>query len=302
MPYTKAYIKLIKRIHPKKIIAVNQGEALSLCLAKRFVSDFILVVCEHCNVTESIGDYKGWFGWYYRHFFQHEYNKYANVIHTVSFESKDDLVSNWGFPSEKVKVIYNPVMVDASLAQPKRNYKEDGRFVISAASRIEQQKRIDILLHGLSIAKSREPDLMRNVTVNIMGEGLLENEMKELAFRLSLTNMVNFKGFVKDPWRYVASSDMFVNTSEWEGLAVSIIEAQTVGTAVLASDCPSGNKELLLDGQAGCLFTRNDPEDFAEKLIQILQHKERLEEYVRVANNNLFRFDIDVIMKQYSEL
>lgn len=297
---TIGYYRLLKKIKPKTVIAVNQGEALSLALVKRFYKNFRLIVCEHSNITESIDDYKGFFGWYYRKFFRHEYLKYANVIHTVSYESKDDMVNNWNLPKEKIKVIYNPVMIEENEI-PKKVKNE--KFIITLASRLEKQKRLDILLKGMQIVKSKiSAAEYKNIEINIMGDGSLRDDLEKMSKSFGLNDIINFKGFVRDPWKEVAKSDLFISTSEWEGLSVSLIEAQKVNTPIFASDCPSGNKEILLYGKAGVLFEKNNIQDFADKFIRILENKEDLIVYSREAKNAFNRFDLFEIMKEYSRI
>lgn len=254
-----AYVRLLKQIEPDKVIAVNQGEALALCLAKRFIKNFRLIVCEHCNVSESIGDYKGIFGMYYRKCFQREYNKYADSIHTVSLESKQDLIDNWGFSPDKIQVIYNPVNIKKD-DYTKEKDDNDGRFVITAASRLTQQKRIDILLSGLSILRNKIGERrFSKLHVKIYGDGELKENLMDLRDKLGLKDTVDFEGFILDPWKEVAKADLFVSTSEWEGLSVSLIEAQFVQTPILASNCPSGNKEILLFGGGGIYLSEIIP-------------------------------------------
>lgn len=299
LAHTVGYYKLLKESQPSKVIAVNQAEALALCLVKRIYPNFKLVVCEHCNITESIEEYRGWFGWYYRKFFQKEYTKYADVIHTVSYESKEDMVKNWGFNADKITVIYNPALISIDKIPVK--VKND-RFTIVAASRLEQQKRIDVLLEGLAILKKNHLHLYNDLQIKILGDGSLREKLEALCHKLELDDNVKFFGYVKDPWKQAAQADLFVSTSEWEGLSVSLIEAQTVHTPILASDCPSGNKEILLYGKGGKLFKRNDPDDFAQKLFDILTNRGQLEAYVDEADKNLDRFDVHVIMKQYATI
>ena len=297
--HTIAYVKLLKRLKPQKVIAVNQAEALSLCIAKRFYPNFKLVVCEHCNISESIYDYKGWFGWYYRRNFVREYSQFADTIHTVSFESKEDMVANWGLPADKIKVVYNPVLIKTEDIPAK---KHNDKFVIVAASRLEKQKRIDILLQGMSVFFNSNPEKRGNICIYIYGDGSLKDELILMSKQLKIDDVVEFCGFKSEPWKEVAKADLFVSTSEWEGLSVSLIEAQTVHTPILASDCPSGNKEICMYGRAGKLFKKNDPNDFAEKLLDIVNNPGQLKEYVDVANANLDRFSVETIMKQYSML
>ena len=154
----------------------------------------------------------------------------------------------------------------------------------------------------MKIFFEKHPSEKEKICVKVYGDGSLKTELIDLNRQYKLDNIVEFCGFQKDPWKQVAVADLFVSTSEWEGLSVSLIEAQTVHTPILASDCPSGNKEICLNGKAGKLFKKNDPEDFAEKLFDIVCNKAQLQNYVQQADANLKRFDVKTIMAQYANL
>ena len=63
--------------------------------------------------------------------------------------------------------------------------------------------------------------------------------------RLQLTDIVTLVGFQKNPYAWMRRADLFVLSSRWEALPTVLIEAMACGTNVVATDCPSGPKEIL---------------------------------------------------------
>ena len=305
------YLMLLRRLRPQKVIAVNQSEALALCIVKRFFPNFKLVVCEHCHVSSNINGadaHKGFFGWYYKRFFQREYSKYADVIHTVSFESAEDLIQNFKFTEDQVKVIYNPIDLLRVKGMSQEGVEEEWLNdktlqVFLSASRISPQKRIDILLKAWSLFLSK--DKVRNLKYRLIicGEGDSKEEMIQLCKDLGVSQYTKFIGFQSNPWKFMGKADFFISTSEWEGLSCSLIEAQSLGVPILASNCPSGNKEILMNGNAGFLFENKNVTSCVAVMEQLISSsEEEIYEKIDVAYKNMDRFNIKRIVKQYYEL
>jgi len=81
---------------------------------------------------------------------------------------------------------------------------------------------------------------------------------------------VALPGFVPRPYAYMAHAALFAFTSRWEGLGFVIIEALAVGTPVVATDCPSGPREILADGRYGTLVPVGDDAALAEAIAATL--------------------------------
>jgi len=303
-----AYYQLLSTLRPSTVIAVNQYEALALCLVKRLLPHFTLVVSEHCHVSSNISGadaHTGAFGWYYRHFFRREYLKYADVIHTVSHDAADDLVQCHGIPAERIRVIHNPVDMELVHARA----REDGgltarkgqRRWLLAASRLSRQKRLDILISAWG-QLARDPEFAPDWRLVICGDGPERAMLERLAQDLGVADTVDFVGFQTNPWQWMHHSDLLVSTSEWEGLPCSLIEAQAVGVPVAAADCPTGPREILLDGRAGFLFPPGDVNACAAAIRRAVADPEAARQKVRTARLHLERFALADIIRQYADL
>jgi glycosyltransferase involved in cell wall biosynthesis len=104
----------------------------------------------------------------------------------------------------------------------------------------------------------------------ILGQGRARERLLALAAELGVAGDVDLPGFVPEPYAYMAHADLFAFTSRWEGLGFVIIEALAVGTPVAATDCPSGPREILQDGQIGPLVPVGDDAALAQAIMQTL--------------------------------
>ena len=95
---------------------------------------------------------------------------------------------------------------------------------------------------------------------------------------------------------------LFVSASEWEGLSLSLIEAEALGVPIVASDCPSGNKEILMNGDAGFLFENKNAEDCAWKILLAMENAELCRRKAKIGSENIERFELENIVRQYAEL
>ncbi|MEJ2427176.1 MAG: glycosyltransferase, partial [Candidatus Thiodiazotropha sp.] len=104
----------------------------------------------------------------------------------------------------------------------------------------------------------------------ILGEGRARARLEEEVRRLNLTHRVLLPGFVGNPYPYMKAASLFVLSSLWEGLGAVIVEALAAGTPVVATDCPSGPRELLAGLPGNPLAEPGDEAGLAEAMARQL--------------------------------
>jgi glycosyltransferase involved in cell wall biosynthesis len=100
----------------------------------------------------------------------------------------------------------------------------------------------------------------------VVGQGEGETELRALALELGIADRVIFAGFHTDPSAFYATADLFVLSSDYEGLPTVLIEALSFGLPVVSTDCPSGPAEILENGRWGRLVPVGDANALARAM------------------------------------
>jgi len=195
--------------------------------------------------------------------------KYADFVIAPSKGVADDLVKNKVVSISKIRVVYNPVdieLIEKKAEEPiSHPWFQGNDQVILAVGRLTKQKDYPTLLRAFSIVSRKV-----SCKLVILGEGEERKELEELVKDLGLEGTVDMPGFVENPFAYMARASVFVLSSLWEGLPNVLIQAMVCGTPVVATDCPSGPREILEDGRYGNLVPPGDPKQLAEAILMNL--------------------------------
>lgn len=224
--------------------------------------------------------------------------KKADVIVANSKETADELARITG---EETRCIYNPTLSEnyterAEEVVEQSWFHEDVPIIISVG-RLSKEKGFDTLIKAFK--KVRDKIDCRLV---IIGDGSLREELEELTESLGIAEMVWMPGYEANPYRYVSKADVFVLSSLFEGLPNTLIEALAVGTPCVATNCKSGPKEILLNGEGGYLVDVCDEDSMAEAIIKTLTEKEKTKAMLEKAQNMLWRFTPDEAGERYLEI
>lgn len=182
-------------------------------------------------------------------FFAHEMRMLDNIV-VLTESDRMAFASNLSLDSG---VIYNPLTLRASgqASSQHRKFLSVGRFTPG-------HKGFDILLKAFAQFAARESRWM----LEIVGEGVEEVAMRELAATLGVTDRVKFCRFTPDIQRHYAGASVYVLSSRWEGQPLVLVEAMAHGLPVIASDIPVC-RELLSGKGVGMMFSTGDAQDLA---------------------------------------
>jgi glycosyltransferase involved in cell wall biosynthesis len=129
----------------------------------------------------------------------------------------------------------------------------------------------------------------------ILGEGPLRQELEARALELGIHKKVDFHGFIENPFSLMASSDVFVLSSKWEGLPNVLIQAVSLGMRIVATDCTSGPQEILDNGKFGTLVEVGNIKMLSSAMLSSLE-KQHDSDYVK---SRAKHFSSDTIIPQY---
>lgn len=223
----------------------------------------------------------------------------ADAVFPSSAGVRDGL-ETFGVPRDRMHVVYNPISVD-EIQRSAREPLADAGFgdvpTIITVGRYAPQKDHATLLRAFAIVRRQSP-----ARLVLIGQGPLRAELEVLADELGIRSDVRFAGWQPNPFAWLARSDLFVLSSRYEGFGNVIVEAMACGLPVVSTDCPSGPREILRDGEAGELVPVGDPEALAAAMLAVLADPDRRARLAAQSAARAPEFDISVIGPRYAEL
>ncbi|GAB6180451.1 glycosyltransferase [Desulfotomaculum defluvii] len=201
--------------------------------------------------------------------------RFTDRIITVSDALKKELMEKEEISSGRLTTIYNGIEIekfdiDYNNEEIRKNLNIPvSGMVIGTIARLAPQKGISYLLKAASHLKEY------NVTLLIVGDGPLRQELEKEVLSLGLGDRVVFAGMRENIAQVLAALDIFVLPSVTEGLPLTILEAMAAAKPIVATRV-GGVPEAILDGRSGIVVPPKDPEALAVALAGLLGEKDRL--------------------------
>jgi glycosyltransferase involved in cell wall biosynthesis len=197
----------------------------------------------------------------------------TDLIIVNSFEFKKQMDKEYKIKS---RVILNPFdfnyIKKKSLDNVENNFfKKNSLKLINVGRLVDQKDQITILKAVQLALKKR-----KNIQLIIVGKGEKKNELNNFILRNKLQKYIKLIGYQKNPFNYIQSSDLFILSSKYEGLPNALIESIFLKKSVISSDCPTGPKEILDNGNYGSLFKVGDYRSLAKLIINFKKNNDKI--------------------------
>lgn len=200
-----------------------------------------------------------------------------------------DVLARGGIPPERITVIHSGISLDATRAAGRFDIRgalglaPGARVAANVAALVPHKDHATLVTAAKHLAH-RLPDLHWVVA----GEGELKAPLEAQISQLGLRGRVHLMGHIRTPERLIADADIYVMSSQQEGLGTAVLEAMALGIPV-ASTTAGGLPEMLGEG-AGLLVPPRDPAALAEAVAQILEGAELRARLVNRARTEVLRF------------
>lgn len=231
---------------------------------------------------------------------------FASKVIALSYGVKENIEKRYKVDSKKIDVIYNPVdtvkiaeSITAGEIKPEHASIFDGKEkIIITAGRLHHDKDQATLIKAFAEVRKKI-----DARLVILGEGELEQELKQLAKELDLADKIHFLGFQENPYIYFAHADVFVLTSKREGFGHVLAEALASGIPVVSTWALPGAKEVLHNGEFGLMCEVGNAKEIADRISEVFAWTD--EERDAVISEGLKRIDAfqaETIVKQYERM
>lgn len=200
----------------------------------------------------------------------------ARLIH-VSRSEMEEAVQLGISDAGRGRVIANGVdaeAIDRVGVEVGRKRREVGLdpsdVVIGTIARISPQKGLDDLIRAAALVTAQAPRARFLLVGDApVGDEDVRERLRALAFDLDLEDRVLFAGYRTDAIELLRCMDVYVSSSLWEGLPITLLEAMACGRPVVATDV-TGNRDVVVEGQTGLLVPARDPRRLAAAILAVM--------------------------------
>jgi glycosyltransferase involved in cell wall biosynthesis len=143
---------------------------------------------------------------------------------------------------------------------------KDEDILIVTVGRLVPRKAIDQLIHMVGRLKKKHVHLL------VVGSGPEEQNLRDMAGKLGVSEQVHFYGYVEDceKYRILGMSDIFVSTSQHEGFCLSFLEGMHGGLPIVSYDY-GGHTDFLEDGVTGFMLPLNNLDQFTKRTQELIE-------------------------------
>lgn len=196
--------------------------------------------------------------------------RFADCVAAVSEGVAQDTARLARLTTNQVNVIHNPI---PQRLEPDREARSKldalwgcppGRRILTVGA-LKAAKNHRLLVEAFANMQDPAARLM------LLGQGEGEAALRDFVSALGIRDRVIFAGFQLDPTPFYATADLFVLSSDYEGLPTVLIEALSFGLPVVSTDCPSGPSEILENGRFGRLVPVGDACALSAAMSEVLE-------------------------------
>ena len=235
----------------------------------------------------------------------------SDIISPISDSIGKEIIDLCGVKSRKIKKLFNwydfnnirllseEKVITTVLPLSCRNK------LISVCRLVERKGLMD-LIHAVKRLRDKGYDC----GIIIVGDGPIRGKLEAEINNLGLTEYVKLTGYIKNPYWFMKKSDIFILNSDFEGTPTVIVEAMALGLPVIATDCPSGVREMLDTefGLAGRLVPVNDSQALDNSIVELMSFPQITQDFsvitskvlVQYANENVRNDWMDLLLNRAS--
>ena len=220
--------------------------------------------------------------------------KHRKVFPVAIGESvKQSICREYRIAEESVPMIYNGI----DLQKFSVLKKEHQTFNFISVGRMVDAKNHRMMLEAFAEIIKIHSDCR----LILIGDGALKDELIEKTVQLKISEKVEFTGVISDVENYLAIADVYLSTSKYEGLPLSILEAMAAELPIIATKA-GGSKDIVIDEKNGFLIAIDDLHALVEKMLLIYRNTKLLTEFGENSKILAKKYDISECVSSYEKL
>ena len=199
----------------------------------------------------------------------------------------------YGIQFKNIPCITNGVDTSKYVVSP---IQHEGTVFINVG-RLQSQKNHMLLINAFAKVLGKDP----TVRLTIVGEGELRTEIEKLIQEYGIERYVSMPGQCGDVQRRLNAADIFVQSSDYEGLPISGLEAMACGLPIISTKA-GGTVDIVKNDENGFLVDIGNVDELAEKMLFLARNKEICKKMGKKSREIVEMFDIDKCAQKYQNL
>jgi glycosyltransferase involved in cell wall biosynthesis len=229
---------------------------------------------------------------------------YDNIF-TIAEEMKYEVIRLYPFiKKNKIELFYNPFdfnkikskSLDDSYITENEKVLLKNKYICSVTRLDENQKDVTSLIKAYKILFNKN---IIDHKLYIIGDGPDKLQLENLVKEYNLESNILFLGKKTNPFIWIENSDLFVLSSKFEGLPTVLIEAMILEKFIISSNCKTGPKEILANGNCGELFEIGNYEELSQKIYKSLSDSIFTKNKINKSINHVKRFENTNIINKF---
>lgn len=226
----------------------------------------------------------------------------ADKIINVSNGLSKELAERYSVPVKKIHTIYNGVDIEAIESFIKESVdvpelQEKTVPVLISCGRLTYPKNYPLLLRVFAaIIRIKKAYLF------LLGEGEERELLEDLIKKLRIQKSVRLLGYKQNPFKYLAKADIFILPSVYEGFPNVILEAFVCGIPVIATRCPHGPDEIIIEGINGILIPPNNERALKNALLRLLDNEKLRKRLSKEGKKKILGFTVEKMVREYEKV
>ena len=268
--------------------------------------------CCHYAYLKSVNTWKvAWFHFSFKQLMEQNrrrtqrignHLRYYDRIVTISQAMLDEGKELFPWLEGRWRLIYNAKdeqLLQQRASEPVNDPRINDNYILAIERLEESQKDLSTLICAYQLLRN---EYHHEEKLYLLGKGRDEQLLRQLAERLGIADSVVFLGFSSNPYPWIAHAKAIAHSAKFEGLPTVMIESLIMGKLIVATDCPTGPREILDQGRAGLLTPVGDAAKLAESLHQVLTDNTLQTSLLTHANEYKHQFLFDHAGRLFDEV
>ena len=261
---------------------------------------YVIILAKIFNIkiiSRSNSSSAGWSKNFFKQFIFSIFFKKADKIVVNSYDFKREMDKKYNINS---LCILNPFdfrkIKLKSLEKTRKIYKKKNSLKLIAVGRLTHQKDFLTLLKAMKLLDGK-----RIFELIILGKGNEKIKLENYLLKEKLNKNVKLIGYQKNPFKFIRQADILLLTSLFEGSPNILVEALYLKKYIISTNCPTGPKEILSNGEYGSLVKTGDYKKIAKLLINFKKNSNNKNK-IEKGFKSLKKFDYRVNCEKYLKL